>query len=87
MAPEYMLTTTDNPFNPFTEYKEWYTWDVQQGYHTAAYLGRIVRSSEALSEQVQDQAIDNAMDDIILENPYGNWVKVEAPEQIPDRNI
>lgn len=87
MSTEYMLTTDDNPFNPFTHYKEWYTWDVAAGYHTSAYLGRLVRSSEALSEQLQDQAYDDAMNAILEQNPYGKWVKVPCPEEIPDRNL
>jgi hypothetical protein len=50
---ESMLTTTDNPFNPFTEYDEWFAYDVSKGYNTCAYLARIVKSSDELSETAQ----------------------------------
>ena len=33
---DYMLTTTDNPYNPWTEYEDWYLWDQQHGYNLTA---------------------------------------------------
>jgi hypothetical protein len=72
-----MLTTTDNPFDPFTQWHEWYTWDYQAGYHTPGYLARIVRSSDELSEADQGEAILDAMDEIIKESPLKIYKKVE----------
>lgn len=39
MQDEYMLTTVDNPWNPFTHFREWYVYDIMHGYHTLSYLG------------------------------------------------
>lgn len=36
MTIEVMLTTEDNPFDPFTQYDEWYAFDYEKGYHTPA---------------------------------------------------
>ena len=66
-----MLTTVDNPFNPFTHYDEWAAWDAEQGYHTPSLLGRVVRSSDELSEADQEFAIDEAMKEIARENVSG----------------
>jgi hypothetical protein len=44
-----MLTTIDNPFNPFTQFDEWNAFDTQQGYYTCAYLARIAKVSDELS--------------------------------------
>lgn len=77
---EHMLTTKDNPYNPFTEYDEWYAYDTWHGYHTAAYLARIVRSSHDISEADQSLAIEMAIDEIVRENINGLYVKVAAPE-------
>jgi len=68
----FMLTTLDNPFNPFTQYDEWYSYDVSKGYNTCAYLARVALSSE-LDE---DKAIDQAIDDIVKVNVLGNYIKV-----------
>lgn len=72
---EYMLTTSDNPFNPYTQWDEWYAFDVAAGYHTSAYLARIVRSSDELSESDQSLAIKEAIDEILEFNITGNYVK------------
>ena len=42
---EYMLTTVDNPFDPFTRFEEWYAYDVRMGYNTASFLERIAKNS------------------------------------------
>ena len=51
MESEYMLTTIDNPFNPFTNFDDWYAFDTSKGYNTCAYLDRICNSSENFTEE------------------------------------
>lgn len=69
------LTTVDNPFDPITEFMEWYTWDTTKGYHTLAYQARVTRSSHELSEADRELAIMQAMDDIVRLN-VGLYKKV-----------
>ena len=71
-----MLTTTDNPFSPFTQFDQWNRYDIDKGYHTTAYLARIVTTSNELSERDQAQAIDMAIDEILEFNLTGNYKKV-----------
>jgi hypothetical protein len=73
---EYMLTTVDNPFNPFTRFEEWMEYDISMGYNTAAFLGRIAKVSNDLSQPDQALAIQNAIDEIVEENVSGMWRKV-----------
>ena len=77
---EYMLTTVDNPFDPFTMFDEWLTYDTQMGYNTAAFLDRIAIVSSELSEPDQQLAIQNAIDEIVEENVSGMWRKVRRGE-------
>ena len=42
MKKDVMLTTIDNPYNPFTNFDEWWAFDISHGYNTCAYLSRIV---------------------------------------------
>lgn len=72
----YMLTTLDNPFNPFTNFDEWYEYDESAGYHTTSYLARIVQTSDELSDADQDVAIDNAILEIVTENILGIYIRV-----------
>lgn len=71
-----MLSTDDNPFDYFTQFEEWNAWDMAQGYHTLAYLARIVKTSDELSEADQELAIDQAIDEIVELNAQGNYIKV-----------
>jgi hypothetical protein len=73
---EHMLTTIDNPFDPRTQWDEWYVWDASAGYNTPSYLARVTRTSDSLSEADQSQAIEDAIDEIVKENILGIYRKV-----------
>lgn len=75
---EYMLTTVDNPFNPFTQFNEWLSWDTHAGYNTCSLLERIVRTSDDLSDTDQYLAIQKAIDEVVEENVTGTFRKVTA---------
>lgn len=77
-----MLSTIDNPFNPFIDFDAWNHWDRVAGYHTLAYLARIIFTSPDLSDVEQDEAIEAAIDEIIEENITGMYITVQ-PGTIP----
>ncbi len=62
---ECRLTTFDNPYNPFTQFADWFLFDEEKGYHTCGYLGRIARISDAFSEEENDREVERAIDEII----------------------
>lgn len=76
MATESMLTTFDNPFDPFTQFDDWYQWDERSGYRTTSFLARIVQTSDELSDADNDLAIEQAIDEIVRENVLGVYTKV-----------
>lgn len=78
MAELHMLTTIDNPFDPFTQYDEWYATDIRLGHDTTSFLARIVRTSDELSSADQDAAIEEAIDEIVKENVNGLYRKVSV---------
>ncbi len=73
----YRLTTTDNPYDPFDDFSNWYMFDVEKGYNTCAYLSRIAKTSESLSEKENNEEIERAIDEIIKYNPLNIYVKVK----------
>jgi len=79
-----MLTTLDNPYNPFTQFDEWYGYDSEKGYHTCNYLARIAKTSDDLSEEDESLAIEQAIDEIIVMNILGIYIKV-TPTSFKDR--
>lgn len=73
---DYMLTTVDNPFDPFTQYDDWFAWDERAGYYTPGALARVVILSPDLSEADQRSAINDAIDEMCRENVLGVYRKV-----------
>lgn len=71
-----MLTTFDNPYNPFEAYDQWKGFDEIKGYHTCSLLARIAHISDELSETDEEIAIENAINEIIKENTTGLYRKV-----------
>jgi len=76
MAIESMLTTKDNPYNPFEQYDEWFRWDAAKGYHTPSYLARLVAQGHELSEQDQKFAIEIVIEEIVSNDVTDNYKRV-----------
>jgi len=73
---DHMLTTVDNPFDPFTEFDAWYSFDIAHGYDTPGFLARIINTSDGLSEADQALALEDAIDEIVEQNVLGIYKKV-----------
>ena len=65
MSNDVMLTTYDNPFNPFEQFSSWFLFDVEKGYNTCSYLARIAKLSDEMSQQEEDEEVERAIDEII----------------------
>lgn len=72
-----MLTTFDNPFDPFEQFTSWFLFDVEKGYNSCAYLGRIARISEQLSDKENSKEIERAIDEIIKYDFMNVYKKVK----------
>lgn len=65
MDTEVMLTTFDNPYDPFDEFVSWFLFDVEKGYYTCNLLARIAKSSEEFSTAEEKEETERAIDQII----------------------
>lgn len=63
-----MLTTKDNPFNPFTQFREWFLFDVKNHYNTCSLIAHMdpyetdelsLGEVQANNEAVYDRIIKN----------------------------
>ncbi len=62
---EVFITTYDNPYDYFTQFKQWLDYDRLMGYYTLEYLGRVVRLAPDLSDEQEQNEIESAIDSII----------------------
>ena len=74
-----MLTTYDNPFNPFEQFSSWFLFDVEKGYNTCSYLARIAKLSDKMSQQEEDEEVERAIDEIIKYDVEDIYQKVSRP--------
>ena len=75
---DVMLTTIDNPFNPFEQFVDWYMFDCQKGYNTYSRIARLMPADdESLSSIEKDRIEDNIMDRMIQHDPLGIYTKVD----------
>ena len=77
-----MLTTIDNPFNPFEQWGDWKRYDEDHGYYTCQYLARIAKTSDDLSDSDNDRAVANAIEEILELNILGIYKKVYEQKEI-----
>ena len=76
MAKDCMLTTFDNPYNPFDDFTLWLMYDKEQGYDTCERLARIAKLSDDMSQDEIDAETDRAMDEIIFYDFLNIYKKV-----------
>ena len=72
-----MLSTIDNPYDPFDNFSSWYMFDVESGYNSCAYLARIAKTSEQFTDTENDEEIERAIDEIIQYDFRNIYVKVK----------
>lgn len=81
MENECMLTTFDNPYDPFEDFTSWLLFDNEKGYNTCNYLARIAKTSDELSDQENNKEIERAIDEIIYYDPFNMYKKVKRNSQ------
>ena len=73
---EVMLTTIDNPFDPFKEWDDWLSFDTHKGYNTNSYLARIAKVADDMGPADELVAIKDAINEILEFNITGLYKKV-----------
>ena len=77
-----MLTTVDNPFDPFDAYDEWLAYDLRMGHNTNGFLSRIAVTSLDLSLPDQYVALNDAIDEIVRVNVSGLYRKITREVEV-----
>lgn len=75
MEEEYMLTTFDNPFNPFVDFTSWYMFDCEKEHNTCSRLARIANLDSEMTQKEYNAECDRAMNFIIKYDLEGKFFK------------
>ena len=85
METKYMLTTFDNPFNPFVDFSSWYMFDCEKSHNTCSRLARIVNLDSEMTQKEIDEEKERAMRFIVkydLEDKFMMGTKEEIDKWI-----
>lgn len=74
---EFMLTTIDNPFDPFEQFDKWFQFDIEKRYYTCSRLARIAKLSDEMTEKETNDEIERAIDEIIKYDFTNTYKKVK----------
>lgn len=84
MAEDTMITTIDNPYNPFTDYEKWYADDVAMGYNTCSLLGRLTPADDdSMSDDTVAGLVEYGQDELLRLNPTGMFAKIHKNDKTP----
>ena len=72
-----MLTTIDNPFDPFEQFTSWMLFDKEKGYDSSERLMRIANISDDMTQKEVDEEIERAIDEIIKYDFMNIYIKVK----------
>ena len=65
MENKRMLTTFDNPYNPFVDFSSWYMYDCEMQHNTCGRLARIADTNSEMTDKELDEAKETAMNFIV----------------------
>ena len=74
MGRECMITTRDNPYDYFTQFDQWYLYDTSHGYNTCSLLATLTYTSINLSDVINQEEIERAID-LMIKNDFQNIYK------------
>lgn len=79
MLEQFMLSTIDNPFNPFENFHDWFLFDIEKGYKCCEIVDRIVNIPPRCSKKEEIIATNAAIDRFIDLDPFGIYIRVANP--------
>jgi hypothetical protein len=76
MNGEYMLSTIDNPYDPFEQFIQWFMFDIEKQHYTCSKLARLLNITEEMSDVEINHEIDKAIDKLIELDFTNTFIRV-----------
>lgn len=80
MSAKCMLTTFDNPYDPFEDYTSWLMCDIERDHGCCELLARHARISDSLSPEENDLEVERAINEIIKYDFLNIYKKVKRTD-------
>ena len=77
-----MITTFDNPFDPFEQFTLWDLFDKDKGYNSWERVVKLANFTDDMSLKEEDEEIERAIDRLISIDPLNMWKKVKKEVKI-----
>lgn len=76
---DVLVTTVDNPINPFVDFEGWMNLDIAMGYDTCGLVSQMFMGYDNMSDE--DQAIEYArmIRDLFAHDPLGVYTLAKRP--------
>lgn len=79
---EYLITTIDNPWNPFTHPNEWSAFDREHGYNTREKLATYILSTDDLGDNEKEADISFGQKLFLDADILGIYIRVKKDTDI-----
>lgn len=79
---QFMLTTNNNPYDPFDDFDNWFQFDIENSYNSCERLMRIANLKDDNTEVEDNTEIERAIDEIVKNDFTDTYVK--ASKDYPD---
>ncbi len=68
-AEDVMLTTYDNPFDPFEDFEQWWKQDLLLGHNCCGRIAEVAMTRKVASDEDNDLEVLRAIDEIVNFEP------------------
>jgi hypothetical protein len=76
MIKDCMLSTVDNPYDPFEQFNLWLMFDKEKGYDSCERLARLVNLTDDMTQKEIDEETERAIDELIKLDFTDTFIKV-----------
>lgn len=70
------LTTVDNPYDPFEQFRDWLNFDESHDYGCCSIVARLAPTSEDMLPSEVNRIVEKAIDNFVFADPTGIYMKV-----------
>jgi hypothetical protein len=74
---ESMLTTVDNPYNPFENFEDWYRYDRDHEHYCCERLAEVVGDLKDSNPVEEVKITESAINYIVANDVLGKYAKVQ----------